>query len=236
MFENPILIYSGYCNYSKKFVDLLKTNETVYNAFIFLNIDVDPQTNKRPRDFYEIQSSLNYKITEVPTIVVEKGQFVLSGEESFKWLEYTFSRFKKKDLTAFNPNEMGSFSDQYSNYGSKNLNDARDQSFRFLNREYDEIETPPIDSTAVSEQDYTKKIQGRNMNMPKLSGNSNDSSSYNINQAINFTKSNYKNSSLSAPKNDVDKKLEELMMQREQIMPKQRPPKNIDFTTGRIMN
>lgn len=237
MFEKPILLYSGFCNYSKKFVELLKTNEQVYNAFVYLSIDVDPNTNRRPVDFYKLQEVLDYKITEVPTIIVEKGQYVLSGEEAFKWLEYTFSRFKKNDLVAFNPNEMGSFSDQYSNYGAQDMNDATDQSFRFLNKEYDNIETPPIDASTISEQDYSKKLQGRNNMDTNLPKNGNIQVPPNINQNIKFTQSNFKNSNKMMPKSDIDKRLEELMSQREQSVPKSRPPpRNIDFTTGRITN
>lgn len=158
---NPFLIYSNYCIYSSNFLELLKKHPKLLNTFSFLNIDVDPTTNKRPQLFYDIQKQLDFTITDVPTLLLNDGEYILSGTEAFKWLEHQVTHTKKRELKGFNPNEMGSFSDMYSPIGSSDLNNASDQSFKFIHKPNDMIHTPPEDSNDI---DFTnpKFAQGNN--------------------------------------------------------------------------
>jgi hypothetical protein len=136
MFEKPIVIYSDYCVYSKNFIQTLMKYPTLYESFIRMNIDVDIKTKKRPRVFYEIQDVLDVKITKVPTLITPDAQYILSDIDAFKWLEYQVKLLTDttgEELQPFNPNEMISFSDNYANYGSTNLCDAKEQSFKFYN-------------------------------------------------------------------------------------------------------
>jgi hypothetical protein len=134
MFEKPIVIYSDYCTYSKNFIKTLIKYPDLYNSFIRMNIDVEPNTKKRPKAFYQIQEVLNIKITKVPTLITPNAQYVLSDVDAFKWLEYQVKLLNDTsgELQPFNPNEMTSFSDNYSSFGSTNLCDAKEQSFKFL--------------------------------------------------------------------------------------------------------
>jgi len=147
--------------YSGKFIELLKPHSELFNSFTFLNIDVDPKTNKRPQLFYDIQKQLDFTITDVPTILLNDGEYILSGAEAFKWLEHQISTKNKRELEGFNPNEMGSFSDMYSPIGSSDLHNASEQSFKFIHKPNDIIQTPPEDT---SEIDFTnqKFAQGNN--------------------------------------------------------------------------
>ena len=137
MFDRPILLFSEYCIHSKNFLVLLHKHTNLYNTFIRLNVDVDPRTKQRTPLFYKIQQELNRKIKSVPTIIVleqtEQGPqvFVLSDKEAFKWLDYKTQPQREQGLLGFNINEMGSFSDKYSNYGSTDLNDATEQNYKF---------------------------------------------------------------------------------------------------------
>ncbi len=133
MFEKPVVIYSDYCVYSKNFIKTLMKYPDLYNSFIRMNIDVDPNTKKRPKAFYQIQEVLDIKITKVPTLITPNAQYVLSDVDAFKWLEYQvkLSSDTSGELQPFNPNEMGSFSDNYSSFGSTDLCDAKEQSFKF---------------------------------------------------------------------------------------------------------
>ena len=70
MFERPILLYSNYCAYSQQFVEMLLENKELFETFIRVNIDANPDTKRRPDLFYQIQDTLNYKIKEVPTSTV----------------------------------------------------------------------------------------------------------------------------------------------------------------------
>lgn len=135
MFEKPIVIYSDYCVYSKNFIQTLMKYPKLYESFIRMNIDVDIQTKKRPRVFYEIQEVLGIKITKVPTLITPNAEYILSDVDAFKWLEYQIKLLTdtSQELQPFNPNEMISFSDNYANYGSTNLCDAKEQSFKFYN-------------------------------------------------------------------------------------------------------
>lgn len=72
-----ILFYSNYCNYSKKFINILE-NSGEASFFVKICVDKDHKTGQRP----PILSK--YKITEVPTIIVENRK--LPGYSAFKWL------------------------------------------------------------------------------------------------------------------------------------------------------
>jgi hypothetical protein len=228
MFESPILIYSHYCDYSKRFIGLLKEYPEVGEYFVKINIDVDPQTRQRPQAFYQIQKELDFKITEVPTIIVEDGQYVLSGEEAFKWIEYKIEAIAPKDLGGFNPNEMGAFSDGYSPYGEKDMNNASEQTFCFVNKIYEGIETPPEDAIPkMSQEDLTQKQKMRDT--IKIAP-----------QARMGYSDTYIRSRPDAPKGkakgkEIDNRLEQLMMEREQLNRKPPPPKQVDFTNGKVM-
>jgi hypothetical protein len=141
MFDRPILIYSDYCIHSKNFLQILIKHPDLFKAFIRLNIDVNPQTKTRPQAFFKIQQELNKKITKVPTIIVsektEQGMqvFVLSDKEAFKWLDFKTKPQREEGYQGFNPNEMGSFSDGYSKFGSTDLCDATEQNFKFYKQD-----------------------------------------------------------------------------------------------------
>ena len=138
-FERPILIYSDYCIHSKNFLQSLMKHPDIYNMFIRMNIDVNPQTKQRPRVFYQIQEQLNKKIVRVPTIIVKNKSeiLLLSDKDSFKWLDFQIESKKENvGIKGFNLNEMGSFSDGYSKFiengnESTHINDANEQSFKF---------------------------------------------------------------------------------------------------------
>ena len=162
MFERPILLFSDYCIHSTNFINVLMKHPEIYEEFIRVNIDVNPSTKKRADIFYTVQEQLQHKITEVPTIVINKGEYVLAGAEAFKWLEHMTQKEElENELTPFNPIEMGSFSDSYSPYGSKvGLHDAKEQSFKFINRPDEKINTPD-ESTSISKDDYSQKQKER---------------------------------------------------------------------------
>lgn len=135
MFDKPILIYSDYCTYSKNFIKTLYAHPELFDSFIRMNIDIQPNTKKRPQSFYQVQQALDIKITKVPTIITPNAQYILSDVDAFKWLEHQIRLLTvgvTDELKAFNSNEMTSFSDNYANFGSTNLCDAKEQSFKFF--------------------------------------------------------------------------------------------------------
>jgi hypothetical protein len=133
---------------------------SICEHFAKLNIDVDPTTKQRPSSFFDIQRMLNHRITEVPTIIVQNGEYVLTGEEAFQWLDFEINKKNKDNLEAFNPNEMGSFSDMYAQYGSTKLHDAKQQSFKFINKPDERIDTPQ-EVASVSPDEYKRKQKER---------------------------------------------------------------------------
>ncbi|NBP13212.1 hypothetical protein EBU95_02310 [bacterium] len=199
-FSKNVLIYSDYCTYCQNFASVLIKHPDILDQFEKINIDIDLSTKQRPQMFYDIQRTLDFEISEVPTIVVESGNYVLTGEEAFKWLDYQIKQKEAQDtLQAFNPMEMGSFSDSYSNYGATDDSCAL-QSFKFLCDPDTPIQTP----------------QELNTDSP---------------QKIDFTKG-----SINNKQRDIDKRLQELIGEREGMMNK--GPRNskhrIDFTTGKM--
>ena len=181
MFSRPILIFSNYCNHSKNFLNMLMETELsqeVAKQFVYVNVDVDPNTKKRGDDFLALKSILaqkfNYNLNSVPTIIVENGEFILKDSDAFEWLKHTLDTFSNTqmnkdpyrsedsnnsntqvdsdEISGFNPNEMGAFSDMYSTFGldiKDPCMDAKNQCFQFLDKNFT-INTPD-----------GEKIQGR---------------------------------------------------------------------------
>lgn len=220
MFERPILFYSNYCIHSTNFINSLIKHLEIYESFIRINIDVDPETKSRPKAFYEIQSVLNIKISEIPTIIVDKGQYVLTGKEAFKWLKHQVEKIEaEKELTPFNPIEMGSFSDSYSNYGSNDINDATQQSFKFLNKQDEKINTPQETSDKISKEEYTRRQSERENFINILPQNPKNQTPQQIQQK-QFNKSytsNKRGGKMSEKQKDFDQKYQQMLMEREAL-------------------
>jgi hypothetical protein len=219
MFERPILLYSNYCAYSQQFIEILLENKEIFETFIRVNIDINIDTKRRPDLFYEIQNTLNYKIKEVPTIIIGNGEYVLSGSEAFKWLNYELEQINNKNtnntndslLEGFNSVEMGSFSDMYSTFGSNSLNNAREQSFKFLDKPDISIQTPPEDSkNSQQKPNANSKINFTNPNFTKQNQGSSKSQ---FGQSNNFT------GKKSDKQKDFDIKLQQLLSERENLTP-----------------
>jgi len=131
--NQPILIFSEYCQHSTNFLKILIKHPEIYNSIIRLCIDVEINTKLRPKTFYQLQQILQVKITHVPTIITVGGQHILSDKEAFKWLESVIKANSNSEIGGFNPLEMTSFSDGYAAFGSTDLNDcAKEQSFKFF--------------------------------------------------------------------------------------------------------
>lgn len=262
MFDKPVLLFSEYCNYSLQFLETLYQYENLYNNFIRINIDVNKQTRKRPNIFYQIQDVLQYKITEVPTVIVEQGQYVLSGTEAFKWLDYEINQMNSdgntnsnpntnenqdETLEAFNPVEMFSFSDSYAKLGSNDMNDASSQSFQFVGMDEQRIMTPQENSERKpNDNDYQRLEKEREALLrgdPKQSQqhggtpprmNMNNMNNMNNDSFNNANNmANISNSKLSSKKREVDLNYQELLQKRDSTVPKVKR-NHVDFSTGTI--
>lgn len=240
MSQQPILIYSDYCQHSVNFINVLRKHPDIIQQLSLLNIDVDPQTRKRPSEFYTIQQNINYQISEVPTVVINRGEYVLSGEEAFKWLEHEINKNQKKELSAFNHMEMGSFSDSYAKYGSTGLNDATEQTFKFLNHQDEKINTPQEDSVLTSDE-YNQKQKEREIFSKTISSQP----TYGKMPSDSFASSNmmFNNNqptglrnqqTVTSKQKDIEARLQQLMMQREEFTPSVPKNRNVDFKTGTI--
>ena len=161
MFDRPILFYSDYCIHSKNFLNVLIKHQELFDSFIRINIDVDVTTKQRPNAFYNIQKELGIQIKEIPTIITPGPENVLTGSDAFDWLDFQTKSLSKESIEGFNCIEMGSFSDSYSTYGSSDLNDAKQQTFKFIGKNDDKIETPPETASSISKDDYSRKQQER---------------------------------------------------------------------------
>lgn len=222
MFERPILFYSEYCVHSNNFINVLMKHQDIFDAFIRVNIDVDKKTKMRPDIFYTVQNTLNYKITEVPTIVIMGGEYILSGVEAFKWLESQIKSDEPEELSGFNPIEMGSFSDSYSSYGSKGLNDdVKEQSFKFIGKPDIKINTPEETGGNISSEEYNLKQREReNFGVPKQNGshdmfNSVHAPPINLDRSL-FT-NNRNNQNMSQKQKDLDNRYQQMLADRQNL-------------------
>jgi hypothetical protein len=229
MFSRPILVFSNYCQHSKNFLSML-LESPLSQEFIFVNVDVDPNTKRRSDDFLSLKGILttnfNYKLTSVPTIIVENGEFILKDADAFEWLKHTLETInnteKNKEpvveepaeISGFNPNEMVAFSDMYSTFGLNTKDpcmDAKNQCYQFLGQDFS-ISTPPIDDQAP---------QAPQMQMPqqKTVRFSNDVNSRNKSSGSKSNKKGYG----TEKEKELNSKYEEMMLAR-QMMDKARIP------------
>jgi hypothetical protein len=171
IFSKNILIYSNFCPHSKLFINTLDKYPDISSMISRLCIDPPPGANKRPIIFYEIQRMLQYKIEDVPTIILENAEAIFSGRKSFKWLQL-IAMPDSKNISGFNEAEMSKLSDQYTNFkdmqnfGSTKLHDASEQNYAFLGNNI-KIETPQ-DNNEIHNDDqqndyiYKQKTAERN--------------------------------------------------------------------------
>ena len=190
LFKKPILIYSNYCSYCEQFVTLAMKHPDFFNSMTRICIDANDQTKQRTPLLYDIQSQLNTRITEVPTIITANAEHFLVGVEAFKWLDH-HTQSQPESLSGFNSNEMSSFSDPYANFGSTELHEnASEQSFRWFERTGygDQFSKIAEDShnDSITQNEYNTKQKERdsmnsavmaqgNARMPSMNfGNNND--------------------------------------------------------------
>ncbi len=235
-FEQPILLFSNYCEHSNNFMLALRKNMELFSQFKLINIDVDPKTRKRPVILYDILNTLQLSLKEVPTIIVENGEYMLSGAEAFKWLDYTLQKFEKNELQPYCNLEMGGFSDMYSQYGSSELHNATDQTFAFINRDYEKISTPKEEKASVKDDEFDRKQMERQSfaNVPH-----DTNIQKKINFSLNTNKPSYEKESIptdNSKEKELDLKYKQLMSERDSFLPdqKKQSPKNIDFQSGSV--
>lgn len=233
MFEKPIIIFSDYCSFSKNFIETLMKHPELFETFIRMNIDVNPITKKRPQAFYQLQQSLDIKITKVPTIITPNAEYILSDIDAFKWLEHQIRLLKtdEGELKPFNPNEMISFSDNYSKFGSTDLCDAKEQSFKFYDKgvlqddnflqtkkawDPDNVNGFLDDSEEPTNIDYTSKQNERQF--------------FDESRKKQTPNSNFQNNYVQQTNNNVDVSAKYTNnIQRQQMAQRQPPRKNINF-------
>lgn len=153
------LVYSKYCKHCLQFIDELEKVPQIANCLTPLCID--PQHDGHgsynlPENFIGLQNLLADKgkelIVKVPTVVFGNGNdsdiVVFSGSDAFNWLEMNEQpqqqqqqqqqRQQQRELEGVNPNEMLSFSDSYSMLNSDSVSN---QSYQFINRQFQSIPT-----------------------------------------------------------------------------------------------
>jgi len=233
MFSRPILVFSNYCQHSKNFLSML-LESPLSQEFIFVNVDVDPNTKRRSDDFLSLKGILttnfNYKLTSVPTIIVENGEFILKDADAFEWLKHTLETInnteKNKEpvveepaeISGFNPNEMVAFSDMYSTFGLNTKDpcmDAKNQCYQFLGQDFS-ISTPPID-------DQAPQAPQMQMSQQKTVRFSNDVNSRNKSSGGGGGGKSNKKGYGTEKEKELNSKYEEMMLAR-QMMDKARIP------------
>lgn len=238
MFENPVLIYSEYCKYSNDFLEML-LNTPLSQKFNYVNIDLNPNTKTRSEDFYTIKNILlkkySHDLKAVPTIIVENGEFVLTGVDAFEWLRHILNTLHNAsvpekvdkvdkvdsnvtmdinkvesnggDLYGFNHNEMGAFSDIYSTFG--------------LN-----VEDTCTDAKSQSFHFLNEtNVGGSGGGVQPKNVRFNDIKEPVIEQNHNFK--NAKNKKNSAKENELNSRYEEMMSQRKAMDKSFSPPERV---------
>lgn len=146
-----VLYYSNYCINCKEFINIL-CKTPIYSSFTKVNVS-DGKT--RFPSF----------VKSVPTIIVPNVNKPLVGEEVFTWLEkQSDNRIKneKESIIAYSPGEMGGFGDNYSYFGSDDAEQPMEQTFSYIKRADQKIETPPEESFGETKQKSAHDINSTN--------------------------------------------------------------------------
>lgn len=241
LYEGSILIYSNFCPHSKQLYNMLNEN-SLTNQYRLIPIDADPKTKRRPMQFYEIQKLLNVNITSVPTIIVDNAKYVLTGSEAFKYVTHTINISKKQQNNpkinneneslgpmAFNPNEMGSQSDSYLNFGTIDNYHSADvpkQNYQFINENFT-IDTPDEANFNISmkDQGYYQKVSERE-SFDKIQKQTKPVKKTNTNTNTN-TKGNQKQI-------EMEDRYNKLLQERESMDAKPTSRPKINFQTGQV--
>lgn len=239
MFEKPVLLYSDHCNHCVQLINQMSRIPGLLDSFDKLNIDVNSSTKQRPDLYYKIQTFVNNTIKQVPTILITDNNelFVLQSQDAFKWVESLAQQNQhskqsqqqnqkrdvevQREVSSFNPNEMGSFSDGYSKFGSNELNDATEQNFKFFDKDTEGNFILPSDSFEVSGEikgpdAFKEKFENVHSNQtaqqPKRNlNNTSDNSIPNASQLDMYK------STPTLNKSEADKRYAELLEQRKNI-------------------
>lgn len=224
--DKPILIYSDHCEFSKNFLTILTKYPELFESFIRMNIDVQINTKQRPRVFYQLQESLNVKITKVPTIITLNGEYILSDKDAFRWLENKIKEITSQELLGFETNLS---LDNYSTFGSTDICDSKSKSYKAFDKEG--INDNYL-QTNKGWDPSTQKTNGFLNELEKMS----DSTDYNTKQSerLSFDKTNIsqipnKNIQTVESFDDVNSKYDSYEQQRKN--PQQQQRQNIDFTS-----
>jgi glutaredoxin-related protein len=127
---NNILIYSKKCPHSLKIINHINN----------LNLDFEgieiTSKNKIPPLIRQIETFFNMKINYVPTIIVDSGEYMLSGNDIYDWFDIVSNSSNK--LIENNTNDIvnnfktvESFNTNFVNYNqTKNSSTSIDSNFK----------------------------------------------------------------------------------------------------------
>ncbi len=116
-FEKPIIVYSTYCNYSMQLLEKLSNEyKKIYDKLVRMNIDVNPNTGKRPKIFIDIQTMINYNIDRVPSLILEDGT-VLTDTHIQNWIDIQNSN----EIPAISGFDSFTENNNFSTIGNGNL-------------------------------------------------------------------------------------------------------------------
>lgn len=191
-----------------------------------------------------LSQHFNYNLNSVPTVITENGEFILKDADAFDWLAHTVDTMRNTqmnknvsdvnssntsgsgiegmqnveepaEVSGFNPNEMGAFSDMYSTFGldiSDPCMDAKNQCFQFLDKDF-KITTPQADVSTTKQQPI-KSVRFNNVNSPN-----------NVSSISNGKMKNKRGYGTEKEK-ELNSKYEQMMMER-QIMDKKMIPERV---------
>ena len=114
-----VLLYSNSCPWSKKLIQLFKQLPGVLETFNVFNIDVNPETNKRPDVFYKLCKA--YNIQKIPVVILENGEIVYQGQETIDWINYVLQKETQKKQQQKEPESLqGISTDNFASLGEDN--------------------------------------------------------------------------------------------------------------------
>lgn len=111
MFKNPIVLCSSFCEHSRALVEKMKTTKEHFKDVVFIKIDMDVTTRKRPQAFYDLQNVFEWNIKTVPTVITNEGKSLLSGRDAFEWVDETV-----QTASEYRPSNMA-VNEEFSNLG-----------------------------------------------------------------------------------------------------------------------
>jgi len=157
--SNNILIYSKKCPHSLKIINRINDLDLDFDG-----IEITSK-NKIPPIIRQIENYFNMKINYVPTIIVDSGEYMLSGNDIYDWFDI-ISNPSNQIIENSNTNNfktVESFNTNFVNYNqTQNSTKSIDDNFKQMNIKDERFDNVNNTDKTMITKSFEELLKARN--------------------------------------------------------------------------